>query len=206
MPNSVLKYLIGLLLIVALPRLKAQNFGGGIYAGMTTAQIDGDGLAGFDLPGFHAGVYTDLKLTSKSKLQMELAFIQKGAREPISDSSNFYRARLNYIEIPFLYVLRLKDLSLELGPALDILVLASEEDQAGERIIDPEFYNFNLTGIFGINWHFARQWHLNLRSNISITPIRPGFAPTGRPFALQLGGRGQRNIVLSFAIVYDFRS
>jgi len=172
---------------------------------MTTSQIDGDGLAGFDLPGFHMGAYTNLDLNKKSTLQMEIAFIQKGAREPISDSSNFYKARLNYIEIPFLYTLRLNDLSFEVGPALDILVTAAEEDQSGERVIEPEFYTYNLTGIFGINWHFARKWHLNFRSNISVTPIRPGYAITGRPFALQLGGQGQRNIVLSFALVYDFR-
>ncbi len=196
-----------LISIASFYKLKSQKFGGGLYIGMTTSQIDGDGLAGFDLPGFHMGAFTDLKLTYKSGFLMELAFIQKGSREPISDSSTFYKARLNYIELPLLYVYRLKKLSFELGPALDINVFAKEEDRSGERRTHPEFCRFNLTGIFGINWHFSRDWHINFRSNISITPIRSGFAgATGKPFFLQLGGRGQRNVVLSFALVYGLRS
>lgn len=184
---------------------QAQNFGGGIYVGMSGSQINGDNLAGYDLAGLNAGFLTNLKISPKSTLQLELAFIQKGAREPNSDTSNFYKARLNYIEIPLLYIYRWGEFSLEVGPALDILVTSAEESNGFTRDSDPPFHTFNLTGIVGINWHFSRLMHINFRTNNSITPIRDGNAPSVPSPYIQLGN-GQRNIVLSFALVYRFNS
>lgn len=198
------KFFIGLTLLLLSTAAFSQNFGGGLYIGMSTSQIDGDGLRGFDLPGLNIGAFTDINLNSKSKLQLELAFIQKGARELPSDTSNFYRARLNYIEVPLLYIYRWKKLSIEIGPAFDLLV-SSTEEQNGVEFEGIEFDSFNLVGIFGVQWHFTENWSVDFRSNTSISPIREGRANTGRPFVLQLGGDGQRNIVLSFAVNYRFR-
>ncbi len=184
---------------------QAQGFGGGIYGGLTSNQVDGDNLGGFDLTGFHFGAYTDWNLKDKLRLQGELAFIMKGSREPNSDTSNFYKLRLNYIEIPLLFYFRNKQLSYFGGPALDILVSASEEDISGPRVIFPEFYTFNLTGIIGVSYHFNENWSLDFRTNYSITPTREGSAPTGSQFLFaRIGKAGQRNLTLSTALLYTF--
>ncbi|MEQ9261781.1 MAG: outer membrane beta-barrel protein [Owenweeksia sp.] len=186
-----------------LVRLNAQNFGGGMYLGMAGSQINGDFLAGYDQYGINAGFLTNVQWGKKSTAQLEIAFIQKGAREPNSDTSNFYRARLNYIEIPLLYIYRWGEFSFELGPALDILVTGQEETNGIEYDSSPPFHTLNLTGIFGINWHFSQKMHFNFRTNNSIIPIRDGNAPSTPSPYIQFG-YGQRNIVLSFALVYVF--
>ncbi|HAD96039.1 MAG TPA: hypothetical protein DCG19_01470 [Cryomorphaceae bacterium] len=183
--------------------LSAQRFGGGVFLGMAGSQINGDNLAGYNQYGFNGGFLTNITWGKKSTAQLELAFIQKGAREPNSDTSNFYRARLNYIEIPLLYIYRWGEFSLEIGPALDILVNSHEETYGVEYESNPPFHRFNLTGIAGVNWHFSERMYINFRTNNSILAIRDGNAPkTASPY-IQFG-YGQRNMVLSFALVYTF--
>ncbi len=185
----------------------SQNFRGGAYAGMTTSQIDGDGLGGFDLPGFHIGGFVFVPVGEKSQIQMELAFIQKGSRRTLDDTTDgfsyFYKARLNYIEIPLLYQLRYKDLSFEAGPALDILTTSKEEYDFIETESDPPFTRFSLSGILGVNWHFAEKWFVGFRSSVSLTQIRKGQAAPNQPNVIA-GGYGQRNVVLSFAVNHIF--
>jgi hypothetical protein len=186
--------------------VSAQSFGGGVYAGMTTSQINGDNLGGFNLPGANIGFFTDYKINETSSIQMELAFIQKGARELPSDTSNFYKVRLNYFEIPLLYVFRWKKLSIEVGPGFDFLLSSTEESNGLKFESNPPFHDFNVTGILGFNWHFTEKIHVNFRSNNSLDIIRDAQSNPGTgPNAIQIGRLGQRNIVLSFAVVYHFK-
>ena len=185
----------------------AQKFGGGAYAGLATTQIAGDDLGGYNLSGANIGVFTDYNITNRFKLQLELTFIQKGAKELPSDTSNFNKIRLNYFEIPVLISYRWKKLSLELGPALDILVSSATESMGAIYQSDPPFYPFNLSGIFGVNWHFTEKTHISFRTNNSITIIRESnVLPGVGPNAIQIGKVGLRNLALSFAIVYRLSS
>lgn len=184
----------------------SQNFKGGIFVGAVTSQVDGDGLAGFDMAGFQAGAFTRYTLTESSVVQLGLGFVQKGAKEPPSDTSSFYRLRANYINIPITLQYRWNNLAFEIGPALDILVNASESDISGNRNLEgpAALRSFSLIGIGGISYYITEKWVVNFRSTISITPARNASARTGRPYLLQAGGAGQRNLVLSTALYYSF--
>lgn len=174
---------------------------------MTAAQIDGDAISGYELPGANLGFFTTYPLSDKAHLQMELAWVQKGSRQVPEDSIiNSYKARLNYIEIPVLYVFEVDDinLSFEIGPALDILINSTETWNGAELESDPEFNRFNLVGIVGVNYHFSDSFHVNFRTNNSIIPIRPGNAPSSRSPPVRLGGFGQRNLILSFGLYFSF--
>lgn len=199
-----IEIILFLVVLFSLP-LSAQRFGGGIYAGLSASQIHGDGLGGYDLPGINAGVYTAARFWDRAALQMEIAFIQKGAREKNSDSSRFYKARLNYIEIPLLFQYYWGDFALEIGPALDILVSAREEQQGFTYRSNPPYRKLNLSAIAGINWYFSEKTYISLRTNNSLTPIREGNAVGNSPQSFGFGGYGQRNIVLSFALVWQFK-
>jgi hypothetical protein len=182
--------------------VQAQSFEGGVMAGMTTSQVDGDNLSGYELPGFHLGFYTYTALNERSELQLELSFIQKGSRQEQTDSSIFYRMRLNYIAIPIIYRYRWKNLGFEIGPALDILVNAQEEDISGP-LPEAPFNRFVLTGVAGVNYHFSDRFWVSFRSVNAITRIRPG--PANRPgLGPLLGGDGQRSLSLSFGLHYSF--
>jgi len=180
----------------------AQNFKGGFYAGMTTSQIDGDAMRGYHMPGFNVGAFTQVALGDQSNLKLELAYIQKGSR----DTLNLMRFRVNYVEIPVIYSLRWNFLSFEIGPALDILASSKDDGQGVTQYNQNDYRKVSLSGIVGVSYHFNEQWHINFRSNNSITPMTP---PSDRPsvsksFYQKVLGAGWRNIVLSFGVNYTF--
>lgn len=182
----------------------AQNFKGGFYLGMTASQVHGDNLGGYDKAGLNAGFYTSVNLTENSRLALELAFMQKGAKEPPSDTSNFYKLSLGYFEIPLLFQYRWKDLTFEIGPALDINVYSNEAWDGFVQESIPPYNQFSLTGIVGVSWHFTEKVHINFRTNNSLTSIRDGNSnPADNPSIKRFGNYGQKNIVLSFALVYN---
>lgn len=182
----------------------SQNFKGGLFGGMSASQVNGDALSGYDLPGFQGGFFTYVDLSEKSQLQLELSFIQKGAREPRSDSSIFYKARLNYIVIPIIYRYRWNDLGFEIGPAFDINVYAQESDQSGNYQNSVPYKNYGLSAIAGVNYHYSEKLWFAFRTNNSITVIRDGAALAGVGPWPQVGGSGQRNMVLTFGVHYSF--
>lgn len=174
-------------------KASAQGFKGGLYAGLTASQLNGDGISGYDLPGARVGAFTYRDIDKDSKLQLEIAFLQKGSRD-----TTWYKVRLNYVEVPIVYIYRWKDLSFEIGPAADILVSAKEDFNGFiNDNPDPPFKTLSLTGVTGISYHFTDNFYINFRSNISITAVRQPYHPRGY---------GWRNINLSFALVYDFNS
>lgn len=197
------KLLLLLIFLFSTTCVVAQNFGGGVFAGMSASQINGDDLGGYNKPGLNIGAFTYIPAGENSRLQMELAFLQKGSREPASDTSNFYLARLNYVEIPLLYVYRLGEFSFELGPALDILATNHIENNGIEEPEDDSFRTFSLAGIAGVSWHFSEKMHVNFRTNNSITRVRISDPDlSGDPS--RLGSWGWRNVILSFGLYYDF--
>ncbi len=198
------RFLLILSICVLTLSVKSQNFRGGVYAGMTTSQVDGDGLQGFDLPGANLGFLTKVKIGRNSDAKLELAFIQKGSRIPPSDSSNFYKLRLNYIEVPLVYEYHWNDLSFEIGLGADILVSKKEEDLYGPRESRLDYYTFNVVALFGVSYYFTEQWVINLRTNNSLTNISNGRLSGVSPDAARFGPYGQRNDALSFALVYYF--
>ncbi len=183
-----------------------SNFDGGVFLGMTASQVDGDQLQGFDLPGLNAGFYAKRAVGKKSTARLELAFVQKGSRIPPSDSSNFYKLRLNYIQIPLVYEYRWKDLSFEIGLGADIFVNKKEEDLSGPRDSPLGYYRVSMVGLFGVSYYFTDNWILNLRTTNSITNISDGRNGAVSQAASYFGPYGQRNDVLSFALIYEFNN
>ena len=50
----------------------SQSFDGGLLAGLTTSQISGDNLGGFNKLGIAIGFFTQRNISEKSKLKFEL--------------------------------------------------------------------------------------------------------------------------------------
>jgi hypothetical protein len=80
------------------------KFNAGIIGGLSTSQVDGDQLAGYDKVGIKAGAFVNRKFSEHVSLQMELLFIQKGSRKPINtDDNSYFIMRLNYIVVPLVF-------------------------------------------------------------------------------------------------------
>lgn len=182
---------------------RAQSFDAGLFLGMTTSQVDGDGLEGFNLPGVNAGFYTKRPVGKRGYAKLELAFVQKGARNPPNDSNftNFYKLRLNYIEIPLVYEYHWKDLFFELGVGVDLLITQKEEDDIGPRESVLEYHRASMMFLFGVTYQFNQRWALSVRTNNSISTISNGRMNVVSNNTSRFGPYGQRTDALSFALI-----
>ena len=179
----------------------AQNFGGGLIAGVSTSQVAGDRLGGFNKIGLLAGAYTNLKIKENLKLQFEIIYIEKGSRNPNIHKINIAEITLSYVEVPISINLQQKEnLGVEVGILPAFLINAEMNDYFSEIEIDPAFTKYDFGVFAGINYHITDNIILNTRISNSIIPIRPHVSGATNGW-----NKGQYNTVLSFAIHYKIR-
>lgn len=137
---------------------QAQQFKGGIVAGVAGTQVKGDGLSGYDKAGIVLGPYVNLALSDKSSLQMELTYYQKGSRANPDSTNRFqsYLLRLNYVQIPVTYQYRYnEDFGFETGLSYAVLVHDYEEIN-GYTTFTPQ-YPFEKGDL---SFHLGAHWYL----------------------------------------------
>jgi hypothetical protein len=197
------KFLLLCFFLAAGKFLSAQNFHAGLIAGISTTQVAGDQLSGFNKVGIIAGGFVNAKAGEKTSLQMEILFIQKGSRKPVDTDNNneFYVMRISYIEVPLLFKWQAaQKFNIEAGPSFGTLVFSEEEREWGvyEPIIP--FKKFDLSGNIGLSYLLTDNLDVNVRLSNSVIPIRD--FPQGYSFAFF--DRGQYNTVLAFTLHYQF--
>lgn len=182
--------------------VQSQSFKGGISAGISTSQISGDTHGGFDKPGITGGGFVKYDFTGIYSGQLEINYIQKGARKSIRPEQGdytFYLLRLNYIEVPILIKYKHKHFIFEAGPSLAALLSFTEENEQGELPQSREFYKYEAGFAIGINYHFTDKLYMNWRLTNSVLPVRSHLSG-----ATYRWNRGQYNSVLAFTLHYQF--
>ena len=178
----------------------AQNFGGGLILGISTTQVSGDNLGGFNKAGLLAGGFIDLQLSNTLKIQMEMTFIQKGSNNPKMNENNYSDISLSYVEIPLLLKYQQsRTIAIEGGIETAFLISAFDNDIYGQ-ISSNSTREFNTTdiGVFiGLDYFINTRLILNSRISNSILPIRTHAS--GATFQLN---KGQYNSALSFSLHY----
>lgn len=174
--------------------LCAQNFGGGIHVGLISSHVlEYTVPASYSKVGFWGGGFTDFRFSPKSTLQLEVGFIQKGTRQVGTvDNNNEERGmNLNYLEIPLLYKWwGIRNMSVEIGPQIGILLSHSEWDNFGEftNLNYEDFQRIDFSAAVGLSYYLLRsRLEVNARYAISALPIRykaQGVAqwPLGRQY------------------------
>ena len=61
---------------------QAQSGDGGIILGLSTSQVGGDDLGGFNKAGLLAGMFANQSISPLLSFQMEMTYIQKGSNNP----------------------------------------------------------------------------------------------------------------------------
>ena len=197
------KILVGSLMVFCFHFSHGQRFKAGLIGGLSTTQVAGDQLSGFNKAGVIAGGFVSNPVSDKSSLQMEILFIQKGSRKPVQpDKDNeYYVMRLAYFEVPVLFKYQVSSkINVELGLSIGALMFSEEEDQLGLQRHKPAFNKTDFSGIMGFTYPLSDHLFFNLRLSNSIIPIRD-FA-SGYSFAFF--NRGQYNTVVAFTLHYQF--
>ena len=209
------KVLFFFLFVIIIETVSSQQFHGALTAGVVGSQVAGDGYSGFHKGGIFAGGYVGWEFTKHSGLQLELTYFQKGSRENPKEE-NGYRYllfRVNYIELPVLYMLKLPSLKLknvgdfylETGPSIGVLTSYFEENEVQVES-DKEAYNKPAALTFqwniGMKYFFVEKFGIDFRYNFSLLNIRSRNV-TGDVWRFWTYGQFNDALVLSF--FYQFK-
>jgi hypothetical protein len=177
-----------------------QRFSAGIKAGLSSSQVSGDDLSGFDKAGLIAGLFVKANLTKKWSAQFELLYIQKGSKykaHPESGDTKYYRLQLNYLEVPIAFQYHYKKWVIEAGPGFGYLINNKEENEMGNITAYRPFHKSELNYIAGFDYRIFNNFSVNCRYSNSILSIR-----SHESGAHTFSNPGQRNSVLELTLNY----
>jgi hypothetical protein len=195
------KFYTLLLLVFATFLVQAQDFRGGVLAGLATTEISGDRLEGPNKAGLYLGAFVTRYFSPVSSIQMELDFIQKGSRENPDSTNNFneYLLRLSYVEMPVHYRFDFHPrASLEGGLSLGVLVNSYEIANGSEAVSGGDFEQLDLSINIGLFYTLLENLRINVRYSNSLLPVRPHAG--GATWRVN---KGQYNEVLSFVLFLE---
>jgi hypothetical protein len=188
--------------------IHAQNFGGGIILGISTTQVGGDDLAGFNKAGLLAGAFANKSISELLSFKMEMTYIHKGSNNPnMNDSEHKDYGQedisSSYLEVPLLLQYQQNSkLTIEGGVQLAYLINGYYNDLNGEipiYSVDP-FIEYDFGLLVGIDYRYSEHISLNTRLSNSILPI--GAEDYDGINSYNSSRKGKYNSVLSFAIHY----
>ena len=188
--------------------IQAQNFGGGVILGLSTSQVGGDDLGGFNKAGLLVGAFVNKSISELLSGQMEMTFIHKGSDNPNmkdSEHKDYSQEDISssYIEIPLLLQYQQNSkLIIEGGVQLAYLINGYYNDLKGKipiYSVDP-FIEYDFGFLLGIDYKYSENISLNTRLSSSILPI--GAEDYDGVNSYNSSRKGKYNSVLSFAIHY----
>jgi hypothetical protein len=210
------KLIVPILFIVLFINVDAQDFYAGASGGLVISQVDGDSFGGYNKFAGTGGLFVRNTMGERWGFRMELKYIQKGSKAvDLKNPGNlYYRVRLNYIEIPFLFeynLPRLKippkidldfdnKLKLTAGPSIAYLFNALEEE-------NPDFPNdatntftrVEIAGQIGFTWFLGDHLAFDYRFLYTFLPIR--FSPNTDYYYWV---NWEFNRVMTFSLMYQF--
>ncbi len=175
-----------------------QNFKAGLIAGISTSQVSGDQLGGFNKLGIKFGASVNHFINSASRGQLALYYIDKGSNDVNSD----FRIDLSYIETSWSVQKTSKGFIYEGGLLFGVLVDGKTYDIYGyEDVQKNDFYKFDIGAKLAAGVKLKPQLNVfwEFSNSIPFFPIQdhPGKATYGL-------NKGKYNSILSFSFRYLF--
>tara|TARA_B100001758_G_scaffold185010_1_gene161727 strand:+ start:7277 stop:7891 length:615 start_codon:yes stop_codon:yes gene_type:complete len=185
--------------------IQGQNFGGGIILGISTSQVGGDDLAGFNKAGILVGVFANKNISQMLSFQMEMKYIQKGSNNPKMNENRIADISLSYIEVPLLLQYQQNSiLAIEAGGLLGYLIDGYYNDITSKLESEKNpFIEYDVGLFLGIDYKYSERIHLNTRVSSSLLPIGTEDNFKGLRDLFNSNKKGKYNSVLSFSIKYN---
>ncbi len=187
------KYFFTLLFVLIAFTTFSQKFKGGLLAGMSTNQIDGDTQKDFKKPGFFSGVSVTTDFSKVIGAKIELFYIGKGAKK-IAGGIEEFKTKLNYVEMPFLMTVKpVNHFEFDFGFAFSYLI-SSKLSEFGATVPDGlnDMHDFDIGAIASASYYFTEALGFNVRMDYSLVPIK--------------NNPNWFNYNLSFGLVYKINS
>lgn len=189
-------------LLLSLESKAQQAFKAGLSLGMTTSQISGDGLGGWDKFGVTGGAFVSAPLSSKNGFRIGLNYADKGSRTK-RDTLNFntFAYRLRYIEVPIQYSFQNGPFTFLSGLYYGRLIKQDILSNSLTYDVIPAFHNYDVGITLGTTLQLGDHLFLEGRFSSSILPTRPSpnFANPNSYYE-----KGNYNQVLYFLIGRNF--
>lgn len=145
----------------------SQEFKGGITAGLTTSQINGDGFGGFYKFGATGGFYVCREFSKKSEGILELRYTQKGS----SDGVPNIKIQVNYVEIPLLYKYNVNEklgLIAGISPAIKIFESTEVNFVTSQS---SDFWKWDAPYVIGVEYPLSKKINFDIRYAMSTIPV-----------------------------------
>ncbi len=151
-----------------------RAFQGQLQLGMTTSQMSGDGLAGWDKFGVTGGAMVKTPLNSKLNLLAGFIYSDKGSKTKLDTITfNSFAYRLRYIDFPILLQFSWKRFQYSLGPYLGLLVKQDILSNDYVYPTNPPFLSYDFGGQVALGFELSDKWQLEMKFSTSILPVRP---------------------------------
>jgi hypothetical protein len=179
-----------------------QAFSAGLALGMTTSQISGDGLGGWDKFGLTGGAYVNAPFSSKNGFRLGLYYTEKGSRTK-RDTLNFntFAYRLKYIEVPVQYSFQNGPITILSGLYYGRLIKQDILSNRASYAVNPAFRNYDIGLALGATLQMGDHFFIEGKFSTSVIPTRPSpnFANPNSYYE-----KGNYNQVLNFLIGRNF--
>ena len=176
----------------------AQNFKAGLIAGISTSQVSGDQLGGFNKIGVKFGASVNHSINPASRGQLALYYIDKGS----NDVNSNYKINLSYIETSWCIQKTSKGFIYEGGLLFGVLVDGKTYDIYGyEDIQKNDFRKFDIGAKLAAGIKLKPQLSMfwEISNTIPFFPVQNH--PGGATYGLN---KGKYNFILSFSFRYLF--
>lgn len=166
-------FLSAIILFCFLLKPSAQYFKGGIFAGITASQIDGDMLSGYNKPGLMTGFWVGRNINKNLSYRAELKYVMKGAHtnKPFESYPRFTKT-LHYFELPIVFQYKLtSNINLNAGLAAAYLGYATVNIGEGPKNATSTMKNYEISTLIGFDYRFNEKWFIFSYFSYSLFPI-----------------------------------
>lgn len=195
MKKLLLVALVSMFSIVAF----AQESTFGVKAGVNFAKITGDDLEDASgRTGFHVGAIAEFPLSEQFSIQPEAVYSQQGLE--YDDFGFDIKLKLDYINIPIMakyYFSTTRDLAIEFGPQIGILMNAKAEADGDEEDVKDDVKGSDISVGGGLSYQMETGWFAQARYMFGVSDIND--TDDENTF-----GDNFTNSVLSISIGYRF--
>ncbi len=199
---TLTRYIIIVLTLLSMTASSQQSFKAGVSFGMTTSQISGDGLGGWDKFGITGGGFVSAPLSKKNGFRIGLNYADKGSRTK-RDTINFntFAFRLRYIEVPIQYSFQNGPFTFLSGLYYGRLIRQDILANSLTYDVNPAFRNYDIGIALGATMQMGEHFFIEGKFSSSVVPTRPSpnFANPNSYYE-----KGNYNQVLYFLIGRNF--